>query len=149
MLVQSSLPQIPPIAISSIDSEPFFSHLLARVQAPSSSPNALPSASHVTDWRNATPASLLTAVDDARGQFRKGAMRRKVALGLFKAVRRSLIAQGVKSAGGETRRKEGERATAEDSLDLMCRLLRGRLGKDARWIISLIKYVPHSRGCLV
>ncbi|KZP30851.1 hypothetical protein FIBSPDRAFT_814660 [Athelia psychrophila] len=138
-LVQSSLTQISPAKISSLDSEPFFSHLLARVQAPPSSPNALPSPSHVTDWRNATPASLLTSVDEARDQFRKGTMRRKVALGLFKAVRRSLMAQGIKSAGGETRRREGERAASEDSLDIMCRLLRGRLGKDARWMVSLVK----------
>ncbi|KAF7965177.1 hypothetical protein HWV62_45264 [Athelia sp. TMB] len=124
---------------SSPESEPFFSHLLARLHAPPSSPNTLPPASHASDWQNATPTSLLIGMDEARMQFKKAALRRKVALGLFITVRDSLVGQGLKSAGGERGRKESSRAAAEDALELMCRLLKGRLGRDAKWMVQLVR----------
>lgn len=144
ILVQSSI--LPLLSPPSSASYPFLSRLLTRLHSPS--PNSPPSASHASDWRAATPAALLESIDGARAAFRRAARRRRVGVGLMRAVKRWLRGRGWKTTAENAGRRGGGKE-AEEAVDMMCRVLRGRLGREGRWLGSMVKCACFvSRGWL-
>jgi origin recognition complex subunit 3 len=106
---------------------PFLDHLLTRISAPPASASAPPSPTHSTAWLNQSVPSLLASIDEARTEFRTKMRKTKVALGLMKRVKEFMLKQGWRSAD--------ERSQVE----LMLEALKGRLGRDGRYLGTMVK----------
>jgi origin recognition complex subunit 3 len=107
---------------------PFFDYLLTRIHAPN--PNIPPPPSDSNTWRIQSILSLISSVDSARVAFRAKMRKTKVALGLMKRVKDYMLRQGWKSADDRS------------AVELMVEALKGRLGRDGRYLGTMVKYAP-------
>ncbi|KIM92135.1 hypothetical protein PILCRDRAFT_810149 [Piloderma croceum F 1598] len=112
---------------------PFLDHLLTRISAPPASSSVAPSPTHSTAWLNQSVPFLLASIDEARTGFRTKMRKTKVALGLMKRVKEFMLRQGWRSAD--------ERSQVE----LMFEALKGRLGRDGRYLGTMVKKLPAAK----
>lgn len=101
------------------DSAPFLDCILARVQSSSLVPD------HSDGWLAGNVDDLLVHVRTARTTFQKQAKMLRVSFRLFLIVQKFMVSLGHKS----------EKTLPE----LMCAALRGRLGKEYKYLCALVK----------
>lgn len=111
--------------LSQTESFDFLDALLGRTRASLSSDDR-------DSWLDDSPDTLLNAVRSARERFKTSAMRTKRVYALIGRVRTWMLVQGYKTAEGGT--TSGPSAV----LDLMIRTLRGTVGRDVKWLATMI-----------
>lgn len=99
-------------------------------------PGPVPSENHADRWRNQSIPSLIEAVDQVRIAFHTHARNLRVGFRLLIMVQGWMKKQGYKSAESDL-----------TVIEMMGDAMRGRLGRQGKWIGTMIKCVSPSMSC--